>query len=368
MDVPVIQPHGSADVKIPFPSIKGERATGYFLHLAAYTRNETPLVPAGHLASAVQWKLPVESAESAERKVTGVLTFTENDESVVFNSPVSSVSFSKKSGEIISYVVHNKELLLEGLLPNFWRPMTDNDVANRTGERCATWREAGKELVLKDFQYKFSANKENAYVKVVYTMPEQESECLIEYNMYTDGSVKVGFTFEPGSKVLPEIPRLGMRMILKEEFDQMSWFGRGPHENYWDRKSSADIDLYAATVWEQYHPYVRAQETANKTDVRWMTLQDKDGVGLLIKAEGESLNVSAWNFPMEDIMYIPSTVKNVHGGSIVKKPMVWLNIDKQQMGVGGDNTWGAKTHPEYTITPVKQSYGFWIVPVTGSEN
>lgn len=366
LDVPAIQPHGTVDVKIPLPSIKGEPATEYFLHLAAYTRNEAPLVPAGHLASAVQWKLPVESAEADEWKLTGVLTFTENDECVVYNSPVSSVSFSKKSGEIISYVVNNKELLLEGLLPNFWRPMTDNDVANRTGGRCATWREAGKELVLKDFQYKLSANKESAFVKVVYTMPKQESECLIEYDMYTDGTVKVGFTFEPGNKALPEIPRLGMRMILKEEFDQMSWFGRGPHENYWDRKSSADIDLYTATVWEQYHPYVRAQETANKTDVRWMTLQDKDGFGLLIKAEGEPLNVSAWNFPMEDIMYIPSTVKNVHGGSIVKKPMVWLNIDKQQMGVGGDNTWGAKTHPEYTITPVKQSYGFWIVPVTGS--
>lgn len=368
LDVPAIAPHQSKEISIPYPAIKGEPATEYFLHLVAYTRNETPLVPAGHLASAAQWKLPVESAKADERKVPGVLTFTDNNESVVFNTPASSISFSGKTGEIISYIANNKEFLLEGLRPNFWRPMTDNDVANRTGERCATWRDAGKELILKDFQYKLSKDKDNASVKVVYAMPGQESECSVLYTIYADGAVKVDFTFEPGSKALPEIPRLGMRMILKDEYDQMSWFGRGPHENYWDRKSSADIDLYTATVWEQYHPYVRAQETANKTDVRWTTLQNKEGNGLLIKTTGEPLNVSAWNFPMEDIMFIPSTVKHVHGGSIVKKPMVWLNIDKQQMGIAGDNTWGAKTHPEYTITPVGQSYGFMMIPVTGGDD
>lgn len=84
-------------------------------------------------------------------------------------------------------------------------------------------------------------------------------------------------------KQLPEIPRVGMRMILKGDHDQMTWFGRGPQENYWDRKSGADIDLYKASVWDQYHPYVRAQETGNKSDVRWVALQDQAGNGLLIK-------------------------------------------------------------------------------------
>ena len=143
----------------------------------------------------------------------------------------------------------------------------------------------------------------------------------------------------------------------------MTWFGRGPHENYWDRKNSALVDLYSASVWEQYHPYVRAQETANKTDVRWAALQNDKGVGLLIRTTDEPLSVSAWNFPMKALKYIPSGTKRVHGGSIQKQPMVWINIDSRQMGVGGDTTWGAHTHPEYTITPVKQNYGFLIVPI-----
>ena len=165
--------------------------------------------------------------------------------------------------------------------------------------------------------------------------------------------------FIPGNRPLPEMPRLGMRMILPAEYDQMTWFGRGPHENYADRKTGAAIGLYTATVWEQFHPYVRAQETGNKTDVRWVALRDHTGEGLLFIGD-EPLHVSAWNFPQEDIDYVAFNTERRHGGSIRKKDMVWLNIDHLQMGVGGDNTWGAQVHPEYTITPHEWSYGFSI--------
>lgn len=96
-----------------------------------------------------------------------------------------------------------------------------------------------------------------------------------------------------------------------------------------------------------------------------MALRNASGEGLLVKSLGEPLGVSAWNFPIEDLYYIPSMTKHIHGGSIEKKDMVWLNIDNRQMGVGGDNTWGAQTHPEYTITPVAREYSFWMIPVDG---
>ena len=378
LEVPAIKPHETADINLPLPPITEEPEAEYFLHLAALTKNDASLIPKGHIAATAQWKLPVESLPVILQPVihqpAEILTVSNTQDIVTFNisnqnntdtqiktnSPTISISFSPKSGELTNYIVNNKEYLLEGLRPNFWRPMTDNDVANGTGERCVTWRNAGNELILNKFSCKLSDNKQEGIVSVSYLMPEQESACHIEYNISSDGAIHVTFTFEPGDKPLPEIPRFGMRMILKEEFDNMTWFGRGPHENYQDRKNSADIDLYKATVWEQFHPYVRAQETGNKSDIRWMSLQNKEGNGLLIKTTGAPLNISAWNFPMEDIMYIPSTVKRIHGGSIEKKSMVWLNIDHQQMGVGGDNTWGAKTHPEYTITPTKQNYSFKI--------
>lgn len=112
---------------------------------------------------------------------------------------------------------------------------------------------------------------------------------------------------------------------------------------------------------------MRAQETGNHCDVRWVALRNSAGEGLLVTGE-QPLSVSAWNFPMEDLEYRPSQVERRHGGSIVKKEMVWLNIGHKQMGVGGDNTWGAQVHPEYTITPHEQAYGFILQPLAAGED
>ena len=146
-----------------------------------------------------------------------------------------------------------------------------------------------------------------------------------------------------------------------------SWLGRGPQENYLDRNTNALIGVYSATVWEQYHPYVRAQETANHCDVRWVALRNKAGEGILVTGD-KPLSVSAWNFRMEDIDYIPFRIERRHGGGIEKKDLVWLNIDHKQMGVGGDNTWGAQVHPEYTITPNECEYSFTIQPISGTDD
>ena len=363
LDVPVIAPHQSAEVVVPMPEIQPEAGTEYFLHLSARTKQDTPLVPKGHLAASEQWQLPIHARAVSPEKATGTLMIEETPESIHITGNSVSLSFSKASGEMDSYRIGGKEYLQEGLRPNFWRGLTDNDVANGMDERCNTWKSTGDKLQLTGITIQPSAGKEQVTIRSAYKMPEQDAQTLITYTVYADGVVKTDFAFTPGEKVLPEIPRVGMRMILKGEYDQMTWFGRGPQENYWDRKSGADIDLYKASVWEQYHPYVRAQETANKTDVRWAALQNKDGEGLLVKTASHPLNVSAWNFPMKDIEYIPSMIRHIHGGSIEKKDMVWLNIDSKQMGVGGDNTWGAQTHPEYTITPEAQSYSFYLIPV-----
>ncbi|MDF9828718.1 glycoside hydrolase family 2 TIM barrel-domain containing protein [Parabacteroides sp. PF5-6] len=368
LQVPALLPHASTEVLLPLPALAGKSETEYFLHLQARTKEEQPLVPQGHLAASEQWQLPVKARTLiGQLPVTAKVNRTETDQEIRLAADRVELTFSKINGEITSYRVAGKEYLLEGLRPNFWRPMTDNDVANKTGDRCRTWKTAGDDLQLQALTVNGKDNASRMEVIAQYDMPEQESACRVTYTFDGNGALEVDFTFTPGNKPLPEMPRLGMRMILRSEYDRMTWFGRGPHENYWDRHTSADIDRYSATVWEQFHPYVRAQETGNKTDVRWVTLQNAEGQGIMIRTTSEPMHISAWNFPMQDIMYIPSTVKNIHGGSITKKDMVWLNIDHKQMGVGGDNTWGAQTHPEYTLTPVKTNYGFRILPVSDKE-
>lgn len=235
-------------------------------------------------------------------------------------------------------------------------------MANGTPERCRIWQDAGKNTRLKDLKLTEATDKRQAIVTATYRMEEQDADLDICYIIRPEGAIKVTMKFIPGNKELPEMPRLGMRLILPAEYETMTWLGRGPHENYADRKSSAAIGLYTAGVWEQYHPYVRAQETANKCDVRWVALRKSDGEGLLVTGE-EPMSVSAWNFPQEDIEYRPFNVERRHGRSVEKKDLVWLNIDHRQMGVGGDNTWGAHVHSEYTVTPHVWTYSFTLRPL-----
>lgn len=362
--IPTIKPHESAIVDLPLARLMRNPGTEYFLHLNVRTKKEAALVPRGHLVASVQWELPyVDAGEIVNERISGTVHVDDQPDKVTVHAGLSTLVFGKKTGEIVSYTVNGKELLKEGFRPNFWRALTDNDVANGTLDRCGVWKHAGDELELNSFTFEQDRDSGTVHILSGYKHPGLDIECLLTYTVLTDGIVKVRYEFIPGNKALPEIPRFGLRMVLNGEFENMTWFGRGPFENYWDRKSAADIDLYKATVWEQYHAYVRAQETGNKSDVRWAALQNQKGDGLLIKASGEVLNVSAWNFPIEDIYFIPAETKRVHGGSIKKKDMVWLNIDHKHMGVGGDNTWGAQTHPEYTITPEEMAYEFFLIPV-----
>ena len=360
MNFPTIQPQQSGEIEIPMGTLPATDDKEYFLTLRVFSKTATGAVPAAHEVAIEQMPLPVQLVKKQDQ-AAGQIEKTETAEAVTIKGKTTdySVSFSKKTGEMTSLQYNGKEMLIAGLQPNFWRGITDNDVANGTQERCGTWREAGKKMVLKSMKAETAKDNQQATVVALFDMPEQESEMQITYNMLPNGNVEVNMHFTPGNKALPEMPRLGMCMILKAEYDQMTWLGRGPQENYSDRKSGYLIGKYSASVWDQYHPYVRAQETANKCDVRWFTLASKTGAG--IKVEGaEPLSVSAWNFPQDDLLYVPSMQEHRHGGCVDKKDMVWVNIDHLQMGVGGDNTWGAMVHPEYTITPKEWSYSFTI--------
>lgn len=359
MDFPAIPARSEGLVQLPIQTIQPD-GREYFLKLEALTKSEAPLVPQGHIVAMDQWQLPITHIRTETLLPAGNVRVERNDTKVDVLGSNTRISFSTQSGEITHLNHNGKELLQAGLSPNFWRPLTDNDVANNTMERCEVWKEAANERQLKEFTVTESEDKQFVTLHTLYWMEKATTELAIDYRINGAGKMVVSVNFRPvGKQTLPELPRLGMCLILQGEFDQMTWLGRGPHENYADRKNSAAIGLYKASVWEQYHPYVRAQETANKCDVRWVSLTNTNGQGLLVKGI-QPLQVSAWNFPQEDLNYRPFKVERRHGGSIEKKEMVWLNIDHRQMGVGGDNTWGAQVHPEYTITPAPCSYEFTL--------
>lgn len=358
-DFPLIAPRASAEIELPLKALPAD-GKEYFLTLRAFTKHEAPLVPKGHEVAVEQWLLPSAPVAKAIQPVNGTLKVERGGDSFHISGDNFHVAFNTLDGEILTLRYNGKDMVKSGLRPNFWRPLTDNDVPNGHLDRCATWRTAGDSLKLEDL--KVTKDGQLATVTATYRMEAQDSRLQTTYEIRPDGAIRVTMHFVPGKKPLSEMPRLGMRMILPAEYEMMSWLGRGPQENYADRKTGALVGLYQSTVWEQFHPYVRAQETGNHCDVRWVALRNAAGEGLLVTGE-EPLSVSAWNFPQEDIDYRPSQVERRHGGSILKKDMVWLNIDHRQMGVGGDNTWGAQVHPEYTITPHEWKYSFTLSPL-----
>ena len=360
MDMPVIAAGQTADVEIPF-TVPASSRKEYFLKLETLRRKACAYADADFIVAMDQWQLPVNAETVAPSVPAGLLNVEQaGDQWTVAGDAFKSV-FDAKSGEMVSLTYGGREMLLEGLRPNFWRGLTDNDVPNGTPERCSVWNNAMAKAVLNGFSVKSVENGKQATVSVNYLLKELDSSIDVTYRLLANGVVNVEMSFKPGKQDLPEMPRFGMRMIMPKDYDQMTWFGRGPHENYADRKSSAAVGLYQASVWEQFHPYVRAQETANKCDTRWLSLCDQAGNGLLVVGD-QPLSVSAWNFKMEAIEYVPFDVKRKHGGSVEKEDLVWVNIDLMQMGVGGDNTWGAQVHPEYTITPCARTYSFTLQP------
>jgi beta-galactosidase len=361
---PKLTPHESATISIPFhaESHEGE----LLLTLKSVLKSSTGLLKAGQVLAAEQFTVRSATRPFTASKSPAIanghdgMKVVQSKQQVTVGGQKFKIVFSKESGEMTSLQYGGREMIKQGLRPNFWRPLTDNDVANGTLERCGTWKYAADSMKLDGLRVEPS----DSAVKLVadYLLDSQQSKVTVTYDIDGNGSVRVTMHFQPGEKSLPEMPRLGMRMVLNPEYEEMTWYGRGPHENYPDRKSSALLGIYSSKVWDQYHPYVRAQETANHCDVRWTTLLDTKGYGIRIAGD-EPLCVSAWNFPQKDIEYVPSKVQHRHGGSIIKKPLVWLNIDHRVMGVGGDNTWGAQVHPQYTITPKEWTYSFTIEPV-----
>jgi beta-galactosidase len=191
--------------------------------------------------------------------------------------------------------------------------------------------------------------------------------------LYPDGRMAIETHFQTDRIGLPNIPRLGMTLTLPDGFTQVTWYGRGPHETYWDRKSSGRIGIHSGSIADQFHRYPRPQETGNKTDVRWMRLSS-DSMDLTVyPTDTHLLQGSVWPFATSELDYVPGKgggqsasglvpVSTRHGADIRPGSLVQWNIDHLQMGVGGDNSWGRPVHPEYTIPPRSYHYSLMLVP------
>ena len=280
-------------------------------------------------------------------------------QSVVISGENFVVRFNQKTGELTGYQYKGKELVRSPLRANFWKAPNDNDYGGQWHDKRRVWKYASE----RQFKQQFSVEKQDnntVLVRSQFNLPDVEGTLSIDYLIDAGGQVEVNYKLNLSEKATPEIPRVGMTMELFKSFDQLTYFGRGPHENYRDRNSSAHVGLYTSSVAEQYHPYVRAQESGYKTQVRWAKLTDKEGIGLSIKG-APHFGMSALHYRIADLDS-GRTREGLHSGELTPRPLVNLNIDYGQMGVGGVQSWGATELEQYLLTDNEYTYTF---PLTG---
>ncbi len=357
-----IGPGESRMVTIPFKAPKPEPEAEYWLRFSVRLAGETSWAPRGHEIAAEQFKLPFGAPPiSVEKESLPPLKKSESTGEVVLSGPDFRVTFSKTSGLLTSYVFKGCELIKHAPEPNFWRAPTDNDFGNGMEKRCDVWRKASLRRTLVNFSVGELGGSE---VRVVsdFDLPDADSKHRISYLVLRDGDIKVENSIFIGQKKLPELPRFGMRLGVPDAFEQVEWYGRGPHENYCDRKTSAFVGHYKSTAREQFVPYVSPQENGYKTDVRWVVLSDAEGNGLAVMAGvGNLLGMSALRYTVEDLTQEKRGTR--HPVDLVERDFVELNVDLKQMGVGGDDSWGARPHPQYTLPAQDYSFQFLLLPL-----
>jgi len=372
------EPEETAQVKIDF-AVQPKTGVEYFLTIKAKLKNDWSLVDAGTEMAAEQFKLPAfVSVQKTNTTEFADLNLEENENSAIISGEVFSITFDKKGGLVSSFKNGETELFKSGPIPNFWRAPIDNDFGNGLHKRSRVWRKAGETRKVANVAVSQKANNE-IEVDFEFHLVNDENEAIAiyisKYTVYGSGDVLVENNFKTTKDDLPEIVRMGMNLVMPRNFDQMSWLGRGPHESYWDRKTSAFVGLYSGNVADQSWAYLRPQENGNKTDVRWMTITDATGNGLLFSGM-PLLEVSAHHNIMEDFESPERTdgrqrpgekVENRHTTDVKPRDLTSVNIDFKQMGVGGDNSWGARTHKEYLLSEKEYSYSFRMKAISSSD-
>lgn len=269
-----------------------------------------------------------------------------------------------EQGMLTKWNYQGNELLQEGLKPNFWRGMTDNDFGNFLKLRGGNWRFLPKNTPKTNVLH---LSKDSLSIQVCYKMGTNGS-CYLNYNFFPSGKIVVTVLLKRPAMRLRALPRIGVQLQLPKNYDQLTWFGRGPFENYQDRNTAAHIDLYQSKVAEQYVPYIRPQENGNKTDVDWLELVNTSGIGLRVTAILEPINFTALHFLPEDFQASVrhlgwANAKNEHYIDLKERDMVALSIDYKQLGLGGDDSWWRKPHKQYRLLKRKYDYSFVLETV-----
>jgi len=377
--LPDFKPGKELNIMIPIEKIVPAPGAEYFLNLRISKSEPWGILPEDHVYAGTQFKLPVEGGiVPMKQDNLAVLQTKTNGNKLEVGGTDMLLIFNLESGKLESFKYKDKELLLKGPEPDFWRPPTDNDYGYGMDTKLGIWKKAGERLKVTGADIR-QPGLGKVVVVFRYDIMGTEGKKIAGYSTtYTilgSADIIISNSFAKLSGSLPEIPRMGMQMQLPVELANLKWYGRGPHENYVDRKTSADVGLYESTVADQYVPYIRPQENGYRTDTRWLSLTDDNGTGILVS--GNPLFCFAALNNIHDDFESPGKIgqyrkdaksANTHTNDVKPRDLVNLNIDIGQMGVGGDDSWGAEIHKQYRLLADKYEYSFRLRPIVKEDD
>lgn len=382
-----VETHTGKLIRIPLNDVVYKENTEYFVEISATTKNAWGILPEGFEVAHEQIRLDAKYTKEAVTLENGVdLSIKKDGLNTIISNADLELVFNEKQGRLTSYQFKNNELLKDGKgpKPNFWRAVTDNDFGNKMQVKNIEWKKASLFSEVTEVRPRqVSANE--VELKITYGLPGVETQFLSIYTITGNGIVRIENTLKT-TDYIGDLPRIGMRMQLPKQYNEMTYFGRGPWENYQDRKHSAFVDLYTSTVSDQYVPYIRPSENGYKTEVRWVSLTNKSGNGLMVVSEDKKngLGIGALHMPNEDfdttagldyggstsidkkyqIDGIPKLNSTKHTTDIKEQDLVQLNIDLIQRGVAGDDSWYSKPQEKYLVNgDIEHNYSFYLIPV-----
>ncbi|GAA4307088.1 glycoside hydrolase family 2 TIM barrel-domain containing protein [Aestuariibaculum suncheonense] len=368
-----LEPGETKELNLSLPEIdlhSGE----YSLQLQALTKDNWFLITKGYPLAKEEFVMgsyvPVFKKNTEE-----TIILSSNEDSLTFKSNNFEASFNLKTGKIVTLNYGDGNILLDGIKSNFWRATTDNDFGFNMPKHFAEWKKATDEQTLISIELKdgdkvldliskpqnLSLNNTWSNLQVVYQLPDNMAKIQIDYKIEASGQITVTNSLKEVKIGLPNIPRFGNNFILKSNYNQVDWYGRGPQENYQDRNTAAFVGIYKAKVENLYFPYTRPQENGYKTDVRWVTFTNEKGQGIKVMGP-EFLSFSAHHQYNSDFD-AGLTKQQRHTTDIITRDLVNVNIDSIQMGVGGDTSWSARPLEKYQIKSQNMGYSYSIIPI-----
>ena len=380
-----LAPGKKASVKIQAAPAQVVPGAEYHLKVSFVLAHDTPWAAKGHEVAWEQFALPVRSplppssiplAELAE------LELVEGSDQVTLLGSGFKVVFNKIEGQLIAWQAGGLELIQAGPVENFYRAPTDFDLLmGNPPASIHKWRAAGLDRLERrvlDFEVFPHVGKKVIEVRVSSFLCAEGKQDGIHsqmvYRVYGNGEIVLSDQVL-ASERLPYLPRIGLELRLPRQLDQMTWFGRGPHENYVDRKLGAAVGVYHSTVADQLTPYVYPSECGGREDVRWLTLTDRSGCGLLVadlvdhqgssptRAVGQrGLHVDALHHTTQDLE------EARHLYRLKPCDAVILHLDGWHMGVGGDDGWMASVYEEFLLYPGRYFYSLRLRPVTSGDD